>query len=357
MSGRERELVKSLVNRSRWTRIAGYLGLLARYATAERIRNIRLNEWEFRRRRTVLKSVPPQITLDVTNVCNLRCPLCATGAGRHDLKPTFIDPGLARAILQYFAQKSFHAFLYCWGEPLLHPGLAGIIRDAKELKLAVTLSTNLQVLLDRNRARELVAAGPDVLVLSIDGMTLETYARYRVGGDLSLALRNLDTLRRAREDLGRDRPVLEWQSLLFPHNLHEVGAMIEQYKELGADRISFESPNLLFGDATAENAAAWLLDPGPDPTVHDVKGNVDGPCWWPYRSVIIGPDGRISPCCYVYGPEADWGNLAQDDFLRIWNSERFVCIRRVFSEPGTMPPSPCDRCSVPRPYTGGEPGQ
>ncbi|MDP8254845.1 MAG: radical SAM protein [Candidatus Alcyoniella australis] len=346
-------LARELVARSRRNRLRGYLELLARKMTARRLANMALNEWEFRTRRVKLRSLPPQITLDVTNYCNLHCPLCATGARLHKALPQRIDLQDAERIMARFAAHSFHVFLYCWGEPLLHPELPEIVRIARSMNLAVTISSNLQQPLSLDRARELVAAGPDVIVASIDGLTQAVYEHYRAGGSLETALDGLAKLRQARDELGLDRPLLEWQTLLFRHNLHQAPAIIGRYRELGADRLSFESPNLPFDMADGEQAQRWLLDPGDDPTSRDVKDNVDGACWWPYRSAIIGVDGSISPCCYVYGEQAQWGNMLERDFAQIWNSPKFVALRSVFAHPGSPPPAPCDRCSVTRRFAAG----
>ncbi len=51
---------------------------LCHFTTPRRIRNYLLNRREFAAKTLVLQSLPPKIIFDPANVCNLRCPLCAT---------------------------------------------------------------------------------------------------------------------------------------------------------------------------------------------------------------------------------------------------------------------------------------
>lgn len=67
------------------------------------------------------------------------------------------------------------------GGPLAHPRVLEIVRLARERGMAVTIgSTGL--LLDRAMSRDLVGLGADRLVVSLDGVKSETYARARCCG-------------------------------------------------------------------------------------------------------------------------------------------------------------------------------
>ena len=64
--------------------------------TWKRLANLYLNRYEVRRIRPVLRSRPVLLVIEPTNVCNLRCPHCHTGAGRFGRQPAMmrLDPYL-----------------------------------------------------------------------------------------------------------------------------------------------------------------------------------------------------------------------------------------------------------------------
>src|SRR5262249_55917573 len=62
------------------------------------------------------------------------------------------------------------------------------------------------------------------LTCSIDGATQETYARYRVNGDLDRVLAHVDRLRELRHQHRAAFPLLDWQFVVFGHNEHEMEA-------------------------------------------------------------------------------------------------------------------------------------
>ena len=55
--------------------------------TWKRLANLYLNRYEAGALRPVLRSRPTRLVIEPTNVCNLRCPYCHTGAGRFGRRP------------------------------------------------------------------------------------------------------------------------------------------------------------------------------------------------------------------------------------------------------------------------------
>ncbi|MCZ7584996.1 MAG: radical SAM protein [Deltaproteobacteria bacterium] len=208
-------MATNLARRTRLARLSENLAMLGRYATAARLSNLALNEWEYRRGQTVLRSLPPTLTVDVTNACQLACPLCATGRGDVD-RPTRTMP-LARFedLLRQAHERAFQVHLYSWGEPTLVPNLADYVAAVRRRRLGCVFSTNLSRPLKDRKIRDLVAAGPDRIVVSIDGITPETHAQYRVGSDLAVVRDNLARFRSAREARRAAHPMLVWQMLAF----------------------------------------------------------------------------------------------------------------------------------------------
>ena len=68
--------------------------------TLRRLANLHLGRWEQRRNRIRLRSYPIKLTVESTNICNLRCPACFTGADEFGRPRRHFDLELFRALMQ-----------------------------------------------------------------------------------------------------------------------------------------------------------------------------------------------------------------------------------------------------------------
>ena len=82
-----------------------------------------------------------------------------------------------------------------FGEPLSHPDIVDMVARVKALGAPVELITN-GTLLTQEMSGRLIEAGLDVLWVSLDGATPESYADVRLGAALPEVLANLTNLRR-----------------------------------------------------------------------------------------------------------------------------------------------------------------
>ena len=100
------------------------------------------------------------------------------------------------------------------GDPLMNPGLGEMIATTRaHYPRALTMVTTHGSYPYRPW---LVESGLDVLRLSVDGATPESYRRYRVGGDLECVLALMRRIRHERRS--RDRPRMQWKYILFEWN-------------------------------------------------------------------------------------------------------------------------------------------
>lgn len=331
---------------SRERRLLSYLGSLVRHSTTRRVANLFQNEYEYQTRKTVLKSYPPQITVDITNRCPLHCPLCATGQGDLQRPHSVMPLDDFRSLVRQVAPRAFQVFLYCWGEPLLVKNIHEYIREARLAGLAVTLSSNLSVRLSNDAIEALVLSGPARILVSLDGLDAHTYNKYRVGGDFNRVVKNARRIAHTKARLGKTHPELVWQFLVFRHNEHQLEQAHKIYRHWGFDAFEIEKPNLPFGQNDHDTARKWFSKneahrlPGP----FDIKDNVGDCCFWPWRSAVIAPDGGLNPCCYVGDPQYDVGNVLTQGFDAAWNSPAMVAIRETIIHKGQT--APCANCSA-----------
>lgn len=114
-------------------------------ATPRRVRNYLLNRREFVARKLSLRSLPPKIIVDPANVCNLRCPLCATGAGTLAQKSGYIRHELFRKVFGQVRDEVAFVNLYNWGEPFLNPDIFKIIAEVAQSGAISHLHSNFSL--------------------------------------------------------------------------------------------------------------------------------------------------------------------------------------------------------------------
>ncbi|HEU5249562.1 MAG TPA: radical SAM protein, partial [Thermoanaerobaculia bacterium] len=203
--------------------------------------------------------MPTFVQLRVTNLCNLRCPMCAqwgdTGIYRSDRFPAAATDGererarikeligLKRQLalddyvrlLDQIAPSRPIVSLF-GGEPFLYPDLLPLIREVKKRGLTCTVITNGGRL--EKHARELVEAGIDSIAVSIDGPPA-LHNKIRGQADsFERAAAGVRAVAQYRRDLGRALPMLIAIVPITELNLTEIAPAIETLRELPIDTIN-----------------------------------------------------------------------------------------------------------------------
>ena len=73
---------------------------------------------------------PVHVSIEPTNACNARCPVCPVGEHTLTRPAESLDPQLFETFMQQVSPYLLTLALWAWGEPLLHPQLAEILRIA-----------------------------------------------------------------------------------------------------------------------------------------------------------------------------------------------------------------------------------
>lgn len=131
-----------------------------------------------------------KLYIEPTNQCNMRCRTCIRNVWDEALgkMPDAIFDRIIQGLHAFAPLPT--VFFGGWGEPLFHPKIVEMIARAKALGARVELITN-GTLLSVDLTQKLVAAGLDVLWVSLDGASPETYADVRIGEALPQILKNL----------------------------------------------------------------------------------------------------------------------------------------------------------------------
>jgi len=281
--------------------------------TPRRWANLVLNRWEHRSLRTTLRSYPIKLIVEVTNICNLRCPACFTGDEQQGRVRGHMAPELYARTLEELGPYLWRVEFCNWGEPLLGKHIVPMIEAATARGISSLISTNFSVPFDAERAERLVASGLTVLGVSLDGARQETYEQYRVRGDIDTVLRNVRLVNEAKRSLGSATPKLIWSFHVFSHNTGDVEQARAMAAELGME-FAVEKGWVVGDEWDAGGRFAFYGNPRPFPCV---------PLWeW----AVLNNDGGVAPCCGSFYREDDVGRVSAAagdggarSFREVWN--------------------------------------
>lgn len=288
------------------------------------------------------------LSIEPCNVCNLRCPQCPTGLHLYQRARKTFDKSLLEALLKEVENSVACVQFYFQGEPLLAQELPEMVKLAKKYDMYCIISTNAQTLDDKMAAR-LVDAGLDKIIVSMDGLTQDSYEKYRVGGNLERVLCGLQNLKKNKFLKGSKRPIIELQWLVLRSNEHEMNEVKRLYRRLGADRLVFKKAQ--FYDFTTGNdmmplnehysrykkvaEGRWRL-----------KGKLHNRCFRLWSGAVIDVEGNVRPCCFDKGGEYILGNLYHDNIMQVWKGETAAGFRRqVFIKRASI--EICRNCTSP----------
>ena len=293
--------------------------------TPLRLLNLYLQRIENGRLRTHLWSKPTRLIVEATNICNLRCPACFTGTGELGRERSHMSLELFDRLLGEVGRYLFQVEFYNWGEPLLARNIYAMIERAAARGISTTVSTNLSFPFSDADAERLVRSGLTVLGVSIDGARQDSYAQYRVRGDLALVLENCRRVRDAKRRLGAARPRVVWEFHSFPHNVQDVARARELAAELEMD-ISVSPGWVIDSDWEGGDVIDYPATPQPFP------------CPFLWGTAVVNNDGGVAPCCGTFYREDDCGQLAAapgkpgaPTLGALWNNDSFVLARRFFT--------------------------
>lgn len=291
----------------------------------------------------VLPDRPSTLMVEPTNVCNLRCPACPTGARTLNRPPRAMAFEEFRRILdQALDPPGYlrHVTLFNYGEPFLCPDLLKMVRYASDRRLRTFTSTNGHFFGSDAVAEEVVASGLSELVVCLDGADQETIARYRKNARLDDILAGIRRVVEARHRARATHPVIELQYIVMKHNQHQAERLRAIARELAVDRFIEKTVGIHAGDPNFQQLAADLL---PDDLSQSryvrrpdgafaLKGAPPRACEYVYSTLVVNSNGDAVPCCYDVRSEFILGNLYAEPLDDIWRGEKFRRLRRRIAE-------------------------
>jgi len=276
----------------------------------------------------LLEEYPPNIQIEPTSMCNLRCIMCYQSDKSFSSKSFgfmgYMKLDLLKKIIDEIEGKIEGVTFASRGEPTLHSQLDEFLKYCEGKFLGLKLNTNA-TLLDEKKINLLLSSDLQSLVLSIDEKNKENYEKIRVNAKFEKIMRNLDLLKNIREKKYKNSKIKIRISGVKINTEQNVEEMNQFYKEF-ADEIA-------------------LVDYSPWESAYDNEiNNIEAECSELYRRIFVWQDGKVNPCDYDYKSILSKWNANQNSIKSIWNSDYYNEIRNLHKLKERKKIEPCNRC-------------
>jgi len=276
----------------------------------------------------ILEEYPPNIQIEPTSMCNLRCIMCYQSDKSFSSKSAgfmgYMKLDLLKKIIDEIEGKIEAVTFASRGEPTLHGQLDEFLKYCEGKFLGLKLNTNA-TLLDEKKINSLLSSDLQSLVLSIDEKNKENYEKIRVNAKFEKIMKNLNLLKNIREKNYKGSKLQIRISGVKINTEQNVEEMNQFYKEF-ADEIA-------------------LVDYSPWESAYDNEINdIQDVCSELYRRIFVWQDGKVNPCDYDYKSSLSKWNANQHSIKSIWNSDYYNEIRNLHKSNNRKKIEPCNRC-------------
>jgi MoaA/NifB/PqqE/SkfB family radical SAM enzyme len=342
-----------------------------------------------------------KVYIEPTNGCNLECRTCIRNIWDEPLGE------MSRTTFEQIIEGLHHfpspptIFFGGLGEPLAHPAIAEMVAQAKTLGSSVELITN-GTLLTKDLSKKLIDAGLDMLWVSLDGATPESYADVRLGAVLPEVIANLTSLRDALWTTQFSeyfvshlfKPRLGIVFVAMKRNIGDLPSVLRLGSRLGAHRFlvtnvlpyttemcdeilysralndaiymssmwgtSLELPKIDINTLTRDVLYQTMLSGHPLSISGADLGEGNDRCPFIEKGAMaIRWDGDVSPCLpllhdhktFLYGYERSLrryrvSNVMEQDLFSLWNLPEYLSFRERVQKFDFSPCTICGGCDL-----------
>lgn len=279
--------------------------------TQKQQNNTYLNKNEMREGKTILKSKPQRLVLELTNACNLKCIMC--GRDEADFSLTTFDIDILKN-LSPILEEIEEVTLFGWGEPTLHPQFEEILRFLDNYPVKKYFVTN-GMRLDKIK-EALFKYHVDIMAISLDGAKPQTNNSIRVNSDLDFIVKELKDIVRIKKENNLNYPYMNFVMTMFERNIEELPDLVRLAAEIGLEEVKgvyltvFSESLLNESLYNKKDKVKAVFDKaeklGEELNVkiklpylqgEDIaQNNEHKDCYTAWRDFFVGSDGFIRPC-------------------------------------------------------------
>ena len=278
---------------------------------------------------------PRYIEIETIHACNARCPMCTIDEWQRSDKLMKNDLFLqiADEVISH-APEIKRVTLYRDGEPLLDKKIAERITLLKEGGIkSVSISTN-GGLLTEQKSRDLLHAGLDIIIMSIDSLNKEVYESIRVGLDFEQVRDNMMRFISLRDKI-RPQTRIWFRMIRQGSNADEWPS----YHDFWASKLS-EQDRVYYHNVF--NWGGQLKDF--KPVTKSYEPNL--PCVALWSLLVIFCNGDVPLCNVDFNIKYPAGNVKKNSIQEIWQSDVMNFRRQLHLKNQKNKIDFCQNCNV-----------
>jgi len=337
-----------------------------------------------------------KVYIEPTNLCNLNCRTCMRNIWEEP-SGMMLDETFERIFAGVQEVSPLPTIFFGgFGEPLLHPKIVDWVKKFKRLGARVELITNGLLLTDE-LSLQFIRAGLDILWVSLDGSSPESYVDVRLGSSLPQVVDNLKSLRRIRykaTDIDNSKPNLGIAFVAMKSNIQDLPDVLHLGISLGAMYFSISNvlahtpqlngqilynrtmqnminrqsrsipvvnlPRMDWNDLTKETLAEiYSRKYRLELAGYEVTRSIDSCPFIEQGSTAIRWDGSIAPCLPLLHTNQNYcgnrlrksfaftvGSIIDNNLLDIWNEQSYTDLRERVQRFDFSPCTFCNGCEL-----------
>ncbi|MCP3987271.1 MAG: radical SAM protein [bacterium] len=277
---------------------------------------------------------PPILVIAVTNVCNMACIHCAHPIIKKDsgYRGTFMKPEVHRAIVEQtrdFKDKLWMFRYAADGESMLHPNFLDFVEETKASGIGpVDLTTN-GMTLDDESIHRLLRAPIDVIDISLDAHSRESYEKVRIRGNFDTVVANLERLIELRDQLNSPTKIMT--SII---RQKEALTEVQAFEEFWGQRVDEVIVRGLNSDLGIVDVSETYFD-------DDLER---WPCHQFWKRVTVNHDGDVRFCVEDWRNTELIGNVLETTIQEIWHSPIYEQLRELHASGRWNDIRMCSKC-------------
>ena len=280
---------------------------------------------------------PKSVKIEVTPRCNLRCKYCAVSM-RQCQPPSDMNIEFFRKITTDMRVSGVEEIgLFYLGEPFMNkPLLIKALDWVKNgLKFPYVFLTSNATLADTKTVYKLMELGLDSIKWSVNFADESQFADFTQSKPkyLKKAVTNIQNAWQARQ-AGLFKTMLSASSILYGKDQKarmdeflkkDIIPFVDRHYWLPLYQMSMYKDHIkkLLGYVPTAGNMGRLDDDTLMPTRKSL------PCWSAFTEGHVRANGGLSACCFGADDRFDMGVLDGDNFMKIWNSEKFQMLREA----------------------------
>jgi radical SAM protein with 4Fe4S-binding SPASM domain len=277
------------------------------------------------------RGMPAILEIEPTTSCNLRCPQCPSGLRQFTRNTGMLNFPLFKSIIDEVHKDLIWLVFYFQGEPFLNIQFLEFVSYAANKNIYVATSSNAHYFTD-DTAKATVESKLSRLIISIDGITQESYSKYRIGGNLNKVIEGTQNILKWKKELKSSTPHVIWQFIVFKHNEDQLDTIKLMAAEMGVDQLDIKTAQVYDyesdSDFVPSNEALSRYKKNAEGK-YEIKNSFLNQCWKMWRSSVITWDGLVVPCCFDKDAKHQFGDVSKVSFKDVWRSQPYHQFRNA----------------------------